>query len=261
VHEEGIDPEKVLLSLNTVDLTRVPTRQVPISQTVRRALCFAGSKAHVPILRAACEQRGIAFDMLGRCCDKISAHPESELINYDLVFATGRSAIEALCCGASVVVCDDRGLGGYVNPENYERFRHLNFALRLLTKPVTVENITAELQKYNAQEATLVVQRARADCALEPQLDRFLEIYASILTRWPNEAINAEASRKAMLDFLSEALPRKITDSRWPWMVEREQLIKERDRLALLATMGFRASASAAMKALTRRISATMRNG
>jgi hypothetical protein len=183
------------------------------------------------------------------------------LVNYDLVFATGRSAIEALCCGAAVIVCDDRGLGGYVNSGNYERFRHLNFALRLLTKSVTVENITAEIERYKAEEAAAVAERARADAALELQLDQFLEIYGSILKRWPTEDFAAEASRKAVLDFLHDTLPRRLTDSRWPWMAEREYLIKERERLEKqLGTMGLRAAAAAAVRALRRGLYASMRD-
>jgi Glycosyltransferase Family 4 len=256
VHEEGIDPEKVVLSLNAVDLVRVPTRHRPLSPTLRRAICFTSGKAHVPILRAACEQMGVDFDTLGRCGDRMSSHPESELVNYDLVFATGRSAIEALCCGAAVVVCDDRGLGGYVNTENYDRFRRLNFALRSLTKTVSVENIAVELEQYRAQEAALVAQRASAEASLDLQLDRFLDIYNSVLMRWPAEDFDLEASRKAMLDFLHDALPRRVTDLHRPWMAAREHLIKEQDRIEreFLARMGFRTAMSAAVRALARRI-------
>ena len=109
VHSEGIDPEKVVLLLNAVDLTRVTARRRPLSRTVQRAICFTRGKAHVPILRSACERLGIVLDTLGRCADRYVAHPERELADRDVVFATGRWAIEALCSGAAVIVCDARG--------------------------------------------------------------------------------------------------------------------------------------------------------
>ena len=233
VHAEGIDPEQVVLLQNAVDLARIPANRRPLSRTVQRVMCFTNGKAHVPILLAACKQLGIELDTLGGCCDRFVAEPERELVDYDLVFATGRCAIEALCCGAAVIVCDARGLGGLVKSKNYEKFRKLNFALRALTQPLTIETVVAELKEYDVEDAASVAERARADASLELQLDRFLERYRSILSSWSHNQVakNAGASRKAMLDFLHSALPRKSLDARWPWLVERDQLVEERDRL------------------------------
>jgi len=233
VHIEGIDPQKVALFLNAVDLARVPARRRPLSRTAQRAICFTNAKAHVPILRSACERMGIVFDTLGGCGDRLVAHPECELVDYDIVFATGRSAIEALCCGAAVIVCDARGLGGLVNSKNYERFRKLNFALRALAHPLSIEAVVAELKQYDVNDGTSVAERTRADASLELSLDRFLEIYRAIITSWSKVQIatSAESSRRAMLDFLHNALPRKSSDARWPWQVERDRLIEERDHL------------------------------
>jgi hypothetical protein len=233
VHAEGIDPEKVILLLNAVDLARVPARRRPLSRTVQRAICFTYGKAHVPILRSACERLGIEFDTLGRCADRLVTHPERELADCDLVFATGRSAIEALCCGAAVIVCDDRGLGRLVNSKNYEKFRKLNFALRALTEPLSIETIVAELKKYDFEDAALITERTRIDASLEFLLDRVLEIYRAIITSWSQAQVetNAPASRRATLDFLHNALPRKSSDARWPWLAERDHLVQDRDRL------------------------------
>jgi len=42
--------------------------------------------------------------------------PEEVLPNYDLVFAVGRAAIEAMAIGCAVIVADAYGLGGLVTP-------------------------------------------------------------------------------------------------------------------------------------------------
>jgi hypothetical protein len=233
VHEEAIDPEQVVLLPNAVDLNRVPPRPRPLSSTASRAICFTGGKAHILILRAACERLRIALDTLGGCADRFSATPEHELVNYDVVFATGRSVIEALCCGSAVVVCDVRSLGGLVTSKNYERFRELNFALRTLSRAVSVEAILAELKEYDHRDAAAVSSQARIDCSFEPLLDRVLEIYGRIIHSWSRDQVeaSAEASRRATLNFLYDALPRKSPDTRWPWMAERGHLIRQQEHL------------------------------
>ena len=40
---------------------------------------------------------------------RLTADPEHELVRYDLVFATARMALEAICAGCAVIVCDSRG--------------------------------------------------------------------------------------------------------------------------------------------------------
>jgi hypothetical protein len=149
------------------------------------------------------------------------------------VFATGRCAIEALCCGAAVIACDASGLGGLVTSQNYERLRQLNFALRALTGRVSVEAIHTELRKYDPNDAAFVSDQARVGCSLESLLDRVQEIYALVIGSWSQDRAEAaaKASRRAFLDFLHATLPRKSTDTRWPWMVERDDLIRQRNHL------------------------------
>ena len=232
VHSEGIEPSAVIVLLNAVDLSRVPPRTRELSRQAKSALCFTARRTHVPVLRTACEQLGIQLSTLGNCGNRVVGHPERELIDYDVVFATGRSAIEALCAGAAVIVCDSHGLGGLVTSENYSSFRRLNFALRSLVKPISVETIVAELRTFNVDDAARVSELARSEVSLDTQLDRLLAIYDSIISTWQqaHTKITAE-SRNALLDFLHEALPRKITDPRWPWQLERDQLVQKIDYL------------------------------
>jgi len=233
VHTEGIDPAKVLVFPNAVDLSRVPPRKRSVAPTPQRALCFADDKAHVPILRSACERLGIEFTTLGRCGDRATACPERELVNYDLVFATGRCAIEALCCGAATIVCDSRGFGGLVTSHSYANFRKLNFALRALTQPNSTETVIAALKEYDPSDTAAVAELTRRDASFEARLDELLDIYRSIVSYWSQALAETSqtASQKALLDFLHEALPRKNGDARWPWQIERDRLTQDIARL------------------------------
>ena len=149
-HTEGIDPGHVLIFHNAVNLDRIPLRPARLRERPQRAIAF-GKAAAVPELRTACEQLGIQFDAIGTAVGRVSAVPEQELVQYDLVFATGRAAIEALCCGCAVIVCDPRGFAGLVTLRNFASLRALNFGLRSLVEAITVEQCVLEISRYDTR--------------------------------------------------------------------------------------------------------------
>ena len=86
--------------------------------------------------------------MIGLGSGRSCAAPETVLGDYDLVFAKGRAALEALAIGTAVIVCDAAGLGGMVCVDNLAEVRCLNFGIRALRKPITAESITREILRY-----------------------------------------------------------------------------------------------------------------
>lgn len=223
VHTEGIDPAQVLILRNAVDLDRIPPRPSALNKRPQRAVAF-GKAAAVPELRAACRQLGIQLDTIGLAGGYVSPVPERELVHYDLVFASARAALEALCCGCAVIVCDPRGFAGLVTPGNFEALRALNFGLRSLTGPNTVERCVQEIGRYDAAAASQVAERARADADLTKLIDQFERLYDEVLTGARRPVITAEARERAAARFLYEYLPRRPGDMRWPWLAERESL-------------------------------------
>ena len=227
VHIEGVDPARVELLFNAVDLARIPPRPRPLAERPVTALAFTKNKAQIPILQAACDQAGVKLELLGLGAGRVVAAPEEELVRHDLVFATARMALEALCAGCAVVVCDARGLAGMVTPETLPRLRDLNFGLRSLTGRVTVEAIAAEIARYDPAEAALVSGQVREAANLEQTLDHLETLYREAITAFATKAPDASQRRTAMLSFLTETLPRRRTDARWPWIAEREALLAQ----------------------------------
>lgn len=225
VHTEQIDPARTAIIHNAVDLTRFSARQAPLPQRPRTALAFTKNKAQLPILAEACRRQGIAFNTLGAGGDRMVSNPEAELVRYDLVFATARMAIEAICAGSAVVVCDARGFGGAVTNENFEFMRNLNFGLRTLVHGVTIESVSDALSRYDAQEARSISTKLREFADLERALDSYEALYASAISEAAAAPVAEADHRKAMLAFLSQTLPRRRGDGRWPWMIERENLM------------------------------------
>jgi hypothetical protein len=226
VHREGIAPERVIVLPNAVDLRRVPARPEPLRDRPKSALAF-GKAAGLPELKQACKQLGIAYEEIGRSVGRVHAHAEELLVGCDLVFASARAALEALCCGCAVIVCDNRGFGGLVTSQNFNSMRANNFGLRCLSDAVTVERCISEVGYYDRFDASLVAVRARSEADLELLLDRFEHLYAEILTGNRRPMIDRNAHERAAARFLHENLPRRPDDGRWPWLTEREDLQRE----------------------------------
>jgi len=177
--EHGITAERISLILNFVDTERFRLRS-PLPSLPKRALAFGnyfGADAMLPILRTACEKAGLQLDVAGISSNQEWAEPEARLGQYDVVFAKGRAALEAMAVGAAVVLCGPRGLGPLVTPEEWESLRLLNFGVRAHTQPVTMENVLAQLQRYNPSASAAVSARVRAEATLPQAVDQLLRVY------------------------------------------------------------------------------------
>jgi len=239
VHREGIAPERVIMLPNAVDLRRVPARPQPLPERPRRALAF-GKAAPVPELKQACDRLGIAYEAIGRAVGTVHPYPEQALVGFDLVFASARAALEALCCGCAVIVCDARGIGGLVTSRNFSSMRAGNFGLRCLGDALTVERCIREARAYDRTDASLVAERARSEADLERLLDEFERLYADILTGGRRPLIDRTAHEQAAARFLHENLPRRPDDARWPWLAQRDDMQRGHEALEtrLLETRG-----------------------
>src|SRR6202158_1838063 len=103
----------------------------------------------MPEPRAACAKLGIEYDAVGAAVGRALSHPEQELVKFDLVFASARGALEALCCGCAVIVCDYRGVAGLVTSHSFAALRTRNFGLRCLSDDVTVDRCIQEIDRYD----------------------------------------------------------------------------------------------------------------
>ena len=185
----------------------------------------------MPEPRIACERLGLEYHALGMDVGHTVAHPEQELVTFDLVFASARAALEAMCCGCAVVACDGRGSAGLVTPQNFDELRAQNFGLRCLHQPVTTDYCAQEIGRYDAGQAARVSGRARDEADLEKALDCFETLYGEILTGPRRPEIASEAHMRAVAQFLHAYLPRRPGDARWPWLADKERLDKEAEAL------------------------------
>lgn len=182
--EQDIPEERIRVLLNFVDLDRFRPRREPLSLKPQRALLFsnyASEETHLGVVREACKRAQIQFEVVGSQTGTATLEPENILGEYDLVFAKGRSALEAMAVGAAVVLCDREGSGPMVDTTNFSALRPLNFGRRTLSGPLEPEALLEEIKRYNPEESFRVSQMVRASAAHEPVINELIRLYGEVI--------------------------------------------------------------------------------
>lgn len=224
--DTGLPPEAVQLVLNGVDTDRFrPGPDLP--SRPRRALAFAKNQGHLDGIRAACARRDIALDVIGAAVGRIVETPETLLPDYDLVFASALTAIEAMACLRPVVVCDGRGLAGMATLESYDDMRCGNFGIATFTEPVTAAAVGREIDRYDPAAARAVGQHLRGDAGLAAWVDRWRVVHAGVQAA-PRGPVDDAVWRTALARHLQAWDPEVAPAS---WSAERAGLIRRLARL------------------------------
>ncbi len=195
----GIPERDVDVVTNFVDTERF-TGRGPLPPQPRRALVFSNyvtESAFLSAVREACGRLDIAVDVIGIGAGTPVRNPEEILGSYDVVFAIGRAALEAMAVGPAVILCNTEGIGGLVTPGNYEHLRRGNFGRATFTQPATADRIEHELRNYDVAAAAAVRDRVRARASLEIALDRVIAVYERVLTEFPGP-LTTEEERAAL---------------------------------------------------------------
>ena len=186
VLEHAIPEERVRLLLNFVDLKRFKSR-MPLPVTAKRALVFSNYASEdniLPTIRAACAQTNVGVDSTGIGSKNATSRPEDLLSDYDLVFAKGKAALEALAVGTAVILCDAAGVGPLVTTENMESLRKLNFGIRALRSPMEPGILSQQIAYYNAVDAARVSAWIRHTAGMECALDDLVSLYEEVVAEY-----------------------------------------------------------------------------
>jgi hypothetical protein len=234
----GIPASRVRLVPNFVDLVRFkPRGRLP--DVPRRALVlshYAREDTHVPVVRDACRRTGLQLDVAGYGIGRPIRRPEHVLGEYDVVFAKGRAALEAVAVGAAVVVCDSFGLGPLVTTGNVRVLRTLEGDYMRYYAPLGVDALVREIQRYDPADAAAVTRHVRevagADTVVPVLVGLYEEARAEFARRPADPGEDARAAA-AYLRWMSKHV--KET------MVERDPLaglaVRLRNRLARIPAL------------------------
>lgn len=186
VCEQGIPEQQIRVIRNFVDLERFKPRTL-LPEKPQRAMVFsnqASESTFLPAVRQACQKAGIALDVIGFRSGNPTSSPEVVLGKYDIVFAKGRCAFEALAVGAAVVLCDEAGAGPMVTSSELDQLQRLNFGIRALRDKVDPQVILRELARYDPVNAAEVTRRVRATSGVDRVVDQIVDLYQEVLAEY-----------------------------------------------------------------------------
>lgn len=225
--ESGIPQENARVLLNAPDIHRFASG-APLPRRPKRALAFAKNQGHIAAISAACAQRGIHLDVIGPAVGRIVDAPERMIPDYDLVFTSALSAMEAMACGRAVVVCDGRGLAGMCDGPRFSAWRRLNFGLRTLGQPLTPKTVGAEIDRYDAGQAAEVAARLRGEGGMAAYVGQLTRLYEEVLEEHRLAPHSLLDLSRAIATHLQDAHP---NSEALPWLRERELLLERIDEL------------------------------
>lgn len=201
----GVAKNRARIILNFVDLARFKPRG-PLPARPRRALVFSNYaeplQPHLKVIRETCARNAVEIDAIGEGVGYIELHPELKLGEYDLVFAKGRAALEAMAVGSAVNLCDVWGLGPMVTTGEFDSLRRLNFGCRTLQERFTIEALQAQLARYNPRDAAEVSQKVRSTAGIDMAMHLILDVYEEAIAEYKRNPAPAYDELRAASTFV-----------------------------------------------------------
>ncbi len=205
VAEHGIPPRLVHRLPNFVDTSRFLPRG-PLPARPARALLLSNQAEDTgwsEIIQAACAARGVTLDIAGWRSGRPLDDPAMVLPEYDLVFARGRSALEAMAAGCAVILCDAEGLGPMVTPANLDAMADGNFGIQVLTRTHHRDHVVAEIDAYDPERTIAVAATVRQERSLDVVAPRLLGLYEQAVADATVRPTEEAAGRAALVDYLA----------------------------------------------------------
>ena len=208
--EYNLPGKDIDVVFNGVDLRRFRTVR-GATEKPKRALVFHRSFKEngetTDVIRRACERLGISLEVIGRRSGKTILNPEKVLLEYDLVFAAGMSAIEAAASGCAVIVLGKTSAGPMLDLENFDRFRKANFSLPLNYPPPDQSAVESEILKYSAEGLSAVTEVVREKADFNVVVDEIVAHYEDVIQRQSHQEEDLQAEMQSLAEYLHVILP------------------------------------------------------
>ncbi len=182
-NEDYISSAEIDLIPHGVDLYRFPERE-KYRKKLETVFVFGDKDRQVDyfeFIRQACESEGVAYEFI----DDPNVNTAGFLPFADLVFASGKIALEAAATGAMVAVCGEAGLAGnFLMPDNFVEMRERNFEGALIYEPHSVDAYRNRIRDYNPKMAKKVCRLVRETADIERTIDQLEAIYEHAVKVW-----------------------------------------------------------------------------
>jgi len=179
--ESGVPPDRLHAIPNFVNTKRFSQVRTPPKRPSKALLFGNKGLPHKELLKLddACSKVGLTLDKVGYAFDNAKARPETFLQEYDVVFAAGRCAFEALSCGCAVIPIVPTQAGHLVTMENLQGWIYSNFIPIYGKSSVQVSEswLREELCKYSLEETIEVSEFVRKNHNLTNGVEKIEGIY------------------------------------------------------------------------------------
>lgn len=193
-----------------------------IRDSPRRAVIFdnavSGDEMHVRSIRKACDRREIKLDIFGAASGRKVADPAALLKNRDLVFAVGRSALEAMATGCAVVVCNRSGMAGMAMPGDIDAQPNILSLPARSDKRMNPYAFVRQVKRYDPEKIAALREEVRASRSLSTVFPSYIRVYEETVRRFrdqtppPLNVLLAEASK--YIETLAPVLKGRISAPR-----------------------------------------------
>lgn len=187
--ELGLAPERVTFIPNFVNTTRFSeVRRAPAQ--IRNALLFGGSRlpeSELLQLEVACAALGIKLDKIGHAYENHRSRPEVFLQQYDLVFAIGKCALEAMATGCAVIPVIPGQAGALVTTDTFDEWAFSNFGPRyfMLSSQINEQWLRQQIDRYSPSDLERVTTKVRVGRTIDVAVNRLEAIYREVAQAQP----------------------------------------------------------------------------
>lgn len=208
---EWLIPEaRIHTLLNGVDTERFSCVREPPDE-LRRALIYTRYHSRENVTGKAvvdaCKRMGIAVDFVGMGVRRLIKNPEKILPDYDVVFACGISAMDALACGCATVILGQNSCGPLLVSGNYERMRKANFNIPMNSGTATSAYVERELRRYDPAMSRRLTRRFRGDANISDLVDKIVEHYGDVVSSHDEGEVDGQAENQAYSAYFQRIAP------------------------------------------------------
>jgi hypothetical protein len=241
----GIPRDRVIAIPNFVNTRRFSEVRKPPSRPAT-ALLYGGSGFAVDellTLQRACKAHGISLEKIGYGYGNPRERPEAFLPHFDLVFAIGRCALEALACGCAVIPIIPGQAGSLLTSANFDDYAFSNLSPRYFSsgREVGMHWLAAELASYSPERAAELTSHVRSARTLPSAVDLIEKVYRDAVDEHERQPAHEEREFAPYLEGLSASVD-IMTDNRREIELLRAELRSKMDYIAKLEASGQRLS-------------------
>jgi len=206
-----------------ISITFAEAEQQPIGEVPVHAVAVSRSlRTRLSDLEEACSTHHIRFHWIGG--DHNDAEDvQSEMFAADIVFAMGRTALEAMAAGRAVFIVDESTVGGWMTASSYPTFEADGFTGRGSEEPrVALAEALAEYSPSMGRENRRLAYKFHAG---QSHVVSLLEVYESVLD---NGVPSRVADSMAVLSAENFALVGRVKHLEWA-IASRDRALHDRE--------------------------------